>query len=436
VKRSLVLLFSFLFSLSVQAAGIIINTFDLPNGLKVIFSPNEQMEAVAVCAYFMCGAKNDPVEAPGASFLYQYLRFGQTENLGPSDHFLLINKLGGSVNSRIEYDNAYSTQLVPASDIGVALWLESERIKSLRLSDREIDFQKSQVYNRFNRMLETNTAFRAQSWVNSALLKQTPYATPVYGDLNRLRSINNDLIREAGRNFQNIARVLLVVTGKFDINELKAGINKFFQDIPPGTKINPAVYRKFNTQKMYLYKNWLSEGADNHFVIYGIRVPSKLSYDYPLFEFLRYYLADQRISRLDYILNKVNQLNIAISANLTGYFEANALIFQLSTARRVNLEKAKYIMERELSALMTNPITNADLRTTKSTMEIDFLKRLSGLEEKAFAIGEYYHMYGQLDLAEAQLNRTRRISSYDIGEMAKKYLTKDNRVILNVYSNK
>ena len=110
-------------------------SFELPNGLKVILSPSNDMQTAAVCVYFMNGVRNDPADSWGYSYLFQYLMFDGNQNLESYDHVLFVNKMGGNVSGRVNYDNSVFYEVLPASEINVALWLESERLKSLRLED-------------------------------------------------------------------------------------------------------------------------------------------------------------------------------------------------------------------------------------------------------------------------------------------------------------
>jgi zinc protease len=410
-------LFCFLLTLLCASAfpqNINVSSFELPNGLKVILAPSNDMQTAAVCVYNMNGVRNDPAESPGISYLYQYLMFDGNENLESYDHVLFINKMGGNVSGRVNYDNSFFYEVLPAAEINVALWLESERLKSLRLEDTNIDYHKNQVFNRINKLWESNQNFKALTWVNAKLFEGTPYAYPLYGDLNKIRLLNNDRIRENYRKFQNLSNIYLIIAGKFDINELKAGINKFFQNIPPGQKSPDPVFIASNRQNSYQVKNWLIPGLKKHF--------------------LRYYLTDPRLARIDYILNQVNKLNIEIECSSSDYFEANALTIQLSSPKRINLEKAKYVLEQEFIALTKKLLVYAEVKAIRSLMEIDFLKSVSVLEERCLRIGEFYHMFGELNFFDTQLGRLRKITSYDVLESAKKYLLKDNQVVLNVYA--
>jgi zinc protease len=425
------LLIAPLFPLAAQSVAV--NSFELPNGLRVILSPSDDMQAAAVCVYHMRGARNDPADSRGLSYLYQYLMFDGNENLEPYDHVLFVNKMGGTVSGRVNYDNSVFYELLPAQEINVALWLESERLKSLRLQDANIDYHKNQIFNRINRLWESSQNFKAQAWVSSKVFEGSAYEYPLYGDLNKIRSLNNDRVREYYQNFQNLANILLIIAGKFDIGELRAGINKFFQDIPPGRKPASPVFSAQNQRKSFLSKNWLVPGLKKHFILYGIKAPAKIGYNFMYFDFLRYYLTDPRFARLERILNTLNKLDVEIESGFTDYMEANCLTLQISSTKRINLEKAKYVLEKEFQGLASNPISNNDVKAVRSLMEIDFLKSMISLEDRCLRIGESFQMFSELNFFDVQLKRLRRITTYDVMESAKKYLLKENQVVLNVY---
>lgn len=427
----------FLSLLFVPLSGQTLNitSFELPNGLKVVLSPANDMQLVAVCVYNMTGARSDPADAQGISYLYQYLMFDGNENLESYDHILFINKMGGVVSGRVNFDNSIFYELLPAAEINVALWLESERLKSLRLEDVDIDSHKNEIHSRISRLWDTNLSFRAQTWIGAKVFEGTPYATPFYGELNRIRALNNDRIREGYRKFQDLSSILLIIAGKFDINGVKAGINKFFQNIPPGRRVPEVPLNAVGQHTIYSVKNWLIPGLKVNSTFFGIKSPGKVSYGYLFFDFLRYYLTDPRCSRLEHILNKLNKLNVVIEATFTDYFESNVLTIQLSSSERVNLERAKYIVAREFSALTQKPISNSELRAVRTLMELDLYKSAYDPEERCQRIGEFYHMFGELDFLDPQLKRIRRINTYDVMESAKKHLLKENQVVLNVYGD-
>ena len=161
-----------------------------------------------------------------------------------------------------------------------------------------IDYHKAQVFNPYQALWESNRNSRRRPGSMTRVFAGSPYAYPIYGDLNKIRNLSNDRIRENYRKFQNLSNILLIIAGKFDINELKAGINKFFQNIPPGRKSQEVVANASNQHSVYAVKNWMIPGLKNNFAFIGIKAPGKTSYNFVYFDFLRYYLTDPRISRL------------------------------------------------------------------------------------------------------------------------------------------
>lgn len=408
--------------------------FELPNGMKVIYSQRMKTDGVAVCLYYLIGGRNDPLDMIGGTFLFQDLMFQGTDNIEPLDHVFFVNQKGGRIGGRVNHDRAFFFQVLPHTQLDLALRYESERLRGLKLDNQVIENQKRLVLNRINRA-EGNIFIRAASWIQSQALKGSAYETAVHGDPARLRMFSPERVRDFYSNFQNISNLILMVTGRFDEDELKQLVSRYFQDFPGG-------YRSRNTfnpvqlEKISVFKNWAIDQLDRPFCIYGFRVPARLSGDYFQIDFLKYYLADPRFSRLEYVLNQENHLGIEISAEVTDHFEGNVLFIQLNAPSRTNLEKAKYIMDRELESMQNVLISATDIRMVKSAMEMDFLKRLNTLEERALAIAEYYHMFSSLDFFDTDLQRIRKIDSYDIRNAVLKYIRRDFQVMLNVYASK
>lgn len=413
-----------------------ITTFALPNGLRVILAPIDHIEAACVMLYHLTGARDDPPDLKGASYLYQTLMLGGTQNLDPLDRIMFIKKYGGSSNGIVDYDNSIFCQLVPDSEVNNALWLESERISSLRLEDQNIDVLKDNIYKRYSRLNSSNVHFRAISWVKSLVFEGTVYQTPIYGNLEQLMGFNNQKIKKIYENFSDLSDIIMVVTGKFNIAEVKETINKHFAGLPGQRKNQKRNYLQKEPRKEYVYKNWTEDTVEQPFVLYGVRGPSKLNPDHLCFDLIRYYLLDKRISKLDRLLNQRTDLDVNLSYEYTDYIEANALVIKISTNRRLDLEKAKYVLANELKTLSEESLSADNVKMIKTLMEIDFKKDIMDLKTRGLMLAENFHLSGSVDFAEKYLQSLRKITPFDVARIAKKYLKKENQVILNVYGQK
>ncbi len=226
----------------------------------------------------------------------------------------------------------------------------------------------------------------------------------------------------------------MVISGKFDIQVVRESIDKRFIRLAYNKKPTKRRYVPVEPRKEALQKNWMISGLPNPFFIYGIRAPGKMSVNHLYFEFIRYYLLDKRISRLERIFSH-NGINVKVVSELTDYFESNALLIKVIAKKRIDLEKARIFLKRELGAFSstTRALSNADIKTTKNLMEIDLKKSMRDLEKRNLLLAENYHLYGKLHLTDAKILRIQKIKPLDIIRIGKRFLADENIVLLNVY---
>jgi predicted Zn-dependent peptidase len=395
------------------------------------------MDATCVLVYHIAGTRDDPPDVKGGSYLFQNLMLRETRNLAGFERLVYIKRSGGISNRMVGYDYSIFFQVVPRSEINNALWLESERISSLNLSDRDIVTEKDNVYRRFYRQINSNVHAWGMNWIKSKIFQGTIYETPVYGKLEEVRNFTPQAIRKLYRNFKNLSNIIMVISGKFDTGEIRRAVSKHFAGLASTPRPPRKQYVSAAPRQKYEFLNRVEDNLNEHFVLFGIRAPAKFSNDHLYFQFLRYYLVDKRIAKLDKILNHDNNLDVTISHHFTDHFEANALVIKISCKSRANMTRARYFVNRLLNALKKGKpgtLSGSEIRTTRSLMEIDFLKNMVTPEARARFLAGHYSVSGSLNAERHYLNRIRAINSYDIYRIGKKFFDKNNRVNLNVYA--
>jgi predicted Zn-dependent peptidase len=411
-------------------------SFKLKNGLQVILSPIDNIKAVCVLLYHQTGIRDDPPEIRGASYLYQNLMVLGTKNLDIYDRILYLKRNGGIGDRVVNYDYSIFYQVVPASHINNALYLESERISSLQLTSSNIRIEQNRVYTKNYHLTNSNVHVMASNKIKSMLFSGSIYETPVYGNLEEIRGFDLQAVKKRYDNFRNLSNIIMVISGKFDIAELKKSINKHFgilSFVPKPTRNFKKSETFLAARKEFVSENKLVNNLSESFILYGILGPAKFNFDHLYFDFIRCYLVDERISKLEEILNRQRNLNVFISYESIDHLEASALIIKIADKRRANLERARYFLVKKLDTLQKGTISSADVKMTKSLMEIDFMKKMSRLETRSAFLAESYQKTGNLNSEENYLKRIRKINAYDIIRIARKYLEKNNRVNLNVF---
>jgi len=411
-------------------------SFKLQNGLRVILSPDNNIEAACVLLYHLTGVRDDPEELKGASHLFQNLMVLGTQTFDNFHRILFVKQNGGISDRIVDYDNSIFYLVIPSSEIDNALWLESERITSLRLTDRNITIEKNNIYTKNYRLINSNVHIRASNWIKRMLFQNSVYETPIYGDLEKIRGFNNQAVKKLYNNFRNLSNIIMVIAGKYNHTELMKSINKHFGKLRPfpGGKKSAKSYTVFEPRDKFISENWIIDNLSEPFILYGILGPSKFNLDHLYFDFIRHYLVDERISCLERELNQERHLNVSIAYEFLDYFEASAMIIKISAKKRPNLERARYFLNRKLDTLRKDTLSSSEIKKIKALMELDFMKKMSVLETRSEFLAETYYLTGELNGEENHLTRIRKISNYDIFRISKKYLKKGNQVNLNVYS--
>jgi predicted Zn-dependent peptidase len=97
----------------------------------VILNRDEAVPVVAVAVYYNVGSRNEREGRTGFAHLFEHMMFQGSENVKKAEHFQFIMKAGGTMNGTTSSERTNYFETLPASQLPLALWLESDRMRSL-----------------------------------------------------------------------------------------------------------------------------------------------------------------------------------------------------------------------------------------------------------------------------------------------------------------
>ena len=173
---------------NVQTGAIPYIEYDLPNGLHVILHEDHKAPIVCLNIAYHVGSKNETPERAGFAHLFEHLLFEGSENVKRGEFDTYITQAGG-------YDNAYTTEdktnyyeVLPAHQLGLGLWLESDRMLGFVLDEVSLRTQKD-VVKEEKRERYDNTPYGSLSERMMSLAYKTfPYKWTVIGDMNTIEA--------------------------------------------------------------------------------------------------------------------------------------------------------------------------------------------------------------------------------------------------------
>jgi predicted Zn-dependent peptidase len=213
--------------------------FRLKNGLRVILAEDDTLPVVSVVVAYGAGAARDENGKGGLAYLMETLMFQGSENIGPMQHWAAVERVGGSLNATTTHDVNLFSQTVAANQLGLVLWLESDRMRSLAAGQETVEKAKEElvVENRQRRaadpFLETSFEF------DRLLFGGFAAAHPVVGSETEVKSLAEADIRAFYKTFFVPNNALLCVVGAFNLDRASDLIGRYFETIPAGGEVAP-----------------------------------------------------------------------------------------------------------------------------------------------------------------------------------------------------
>src|SRR6478609_3558881 len=114
---------------SADVPKLAFQTFTLPNGLEVILSQDRRLPLVAVNLWYHVGPANEEAGRTGFAHLFEHLMFQGSKHTPPDSHFPMLEAAGASdINGTTDYDRTNYFETLPANQLELALWIESDRM--------------------------------------------------------------------------------------------------------------------------------------------------------------------------------------------------------------------------------------------------------------------------------------------------------------------
>ncbi|MCU1589094.1 MAG: peptidase [Frankiales bacterium] len=218
------------------APSYAVERFSLDNGLRVVVSPDPSSPVVAVAVYYDVGMRSEPEGRTGFAHLFEHLMFQGSASLGKTEHFTYVQGSGGTLNgsTHVDYTNYYET--LPSNAAEVALFLEADRMRSVALTQENLDNQVAVVQNEI-RVNVHNRPYGGFPWLSMPPILYDSFANSHdgYGSFVDLESATLDDARSFFDRYYAPGNAVLTVVGDVTTEQVEEWVQRHFADIPART---------------------------------------------------------------------------------------------------------------------------------------------------------------------------------------------------------
>jgi zinc protease len=216
-----------------------ITYYKLPNGLRVILSPDSTAPTVVTAIYYRIGFRIEPKDRTGFAHLFEHMMFQGSQNLGKMEFIRLVQENGGILNGSTRFDFTNYFELLPSNKLETALWAEADRMKGLAITDDNLKNQQGVVGNEV-KVNVLNQPYGGFPWLWMPQYANTNWynAHNFYGDLKDIEAAKIDEVQAFFRTYYAPNNAALAIVGDFEPEQAKTMVAKYFGSIP-ASKLPP-----------------------------------------------------------------------------------------------------------------------------------------------------------------------------------------------------
>ena len=403
----------------------------LPNGLTVLLHQDRSTPIAHVQLWYHVGSKDERAGRTGFAHLFEHMMFKGSKNVEPEQHTSIISSVGGQANAYTTEDATVYWQTVPVQYLPMVLWMEADRMATLRIDERTFRNEREVVKEERRMRIENQPYGRLNEILFDQAFSVHPYKHPVIGSMKDLESATIEDVREFYRTYYVPANCTIVIAGDFEMDHVKELVNQYLARVPAAIKEVPRDIPKepipAKEKRVTIEEAW---------PLPAIVVAYHITYDghpdsYPL-HIVSKVLSDGQSSRIYRKL--VYETGLALTAFGGGNIIENPnLFFAVAIA---NPGKSPAAIEKaliaELDKLTTEPITERELQRAKNQFSRDYILGRESLQDKATHLAHAEVLHADITTADGEWDIFQKITLADVQRVAKTYFTPERRVILHV----
>ena len=399
-----------------------VNKLTLPNGLVVVHNEDRSTRMAALNLLYKVGARDEHPDHTGFAHLFEHLMFGGSVNI--PDYDTPVQQAGGENNAWTNNDitNYYVT--LPAHNIELAFWLESDRMLGLDFNPKSLEVQRQVVIEEFKQR-NLNQPYGDDSHLLRALAyKVHPYRWPTIGkDISHIAHATLDEVKDFFFHYYAPNNAILCISGSLPFERAVELCEKWFAPIP-SRQIAPRHLPQEPVQTQPR-RQTVERDVPLDAIFKAYHMVARRHPDYQACDALSDVLSSGRSSRLYRRLVMDEKLFTELDASVTGDIEPGLFLVKGKLSPGVSLEQGEAAIDVELRRICDTPVDQRELDKVVNRFESNDLFSNLHYLNKATNLA-YYELLGGAENIDCEVDRYKRLTPHDLQRVARDLFVPEN----------
>ena len=405
----------------------------LDNGLTVVLHPDRRLPLVAINLWYHVGSKDERPGLTGFAHLFEHMLFQGSEHVSGTDHFRYLQQVGGVANGSTWYDRTNYYETLPAHQLDLGLWLESDRMGFFLpgLTAEKLETQRSVVMNERRQRVDNQPYGRASERIHELLYPpEHPYHWPVIGYMDDIAAATLDDVREFFLAHYIPANAVLTLAGSFDSAAALEAVERWFGPLASGPEPPPVAPSdpSFTGER----RDRLGDDVKLARLYLAGQAPPYGEAGWYAADLLARVLTSGKSS----VLHEDLVYRRELARNVSAYLLPTELTAPFVIVATANPGRPVADLERavvdHLERLAADGPAEADLERARNRVLTGLYEDLQTLDARADLLSQHATFFGDPARAFAEAARYDAVTAGDLRDAARRYLVEGGRAVVTV----
>ena len=401
----------------------------LANGLRVILAPDHTAPVVAISVTYDTGSRNERPGRTGFAHLFEHMMFQGSEHVGKGEHFILVFNNGGNMNGTTNEDRTNYFEALAKNQLDLALFLESDRMRSLAVNQANLDNQRNAVQEERRVGIDNQPYGKAEEEIDNLAYDNFDYKHSTIGSMADLDAATVDDVKDFFRIYYAPNNAVLVLVGDFDPAEALQKVEKYFGSIPSQPAPPPVVMNEpehYGERRETIYDPL----ARVPMILMAYHIPAGNTPDNYAMQVLANVLATGESSRLYQLLVKEKQLVTQVQVQADAR-RGPSLFYILANLRPgVKTEDVEKAIDEEIDNVRKNGITERELEKARTQFRRSQIQGRQSDLNVAIRLGHDAVYFNDPDLINTIFEKYNAVTADQVKQAAVKYLLPTERAVV------
>ena len=390
----------------------------LKNGLRVILSEDHSAPTYSISVVYNVGSRDERKGRTGFAHLFEHMMFQGSENVGKGEHFVLIENNGGGMNGSTNTDRTEYHETLPANQIDLGLFLESDRMRSLAITQANLANQRETVKEEKRQRYDNQPYGLTFDTLYETAYDSFAYKHSTIGSMEDLDAASVKDVADFFKMYYAPNNAVLTLVGDFKSSEVLDKVEKYFGNIPsqPPPPAPDMTEPKQTAERRKTIEDPLAQIPR---IDIAWKIPAGNTPDWYALFVLGEILSSGQSSRLYRTLVREKQVVVQEGAGPMERRGPSLFMIDMAVVPGKDLKEVEQLAYDEVQRVKNEPVTDAELQKVRMALKRGKVEELEGTLGRAEDLGENAIFYNDPNVINTASDKLMSVTKEQIQKAAR-----------------